>query len=54
MVGDRNVLGEKIKAWLQVNPTIEPVDSVVTQSSDSAFHCIAITIFYWEDLDDSP
>jgi hypothetical protein len=22
---------------------------VITQSSDEAFHCIAITVFYWED-----
>ncbi len=52
MVGDRNGLGEKIIAWLRTHPAIEPVDSIVTQSSDSAFHCVAITIFYWEDLPD--
>ena len=23
---------------------------VVTQSSDSQFHCVAITVFYWERL----
>lgn len=50
MVGDRDALGEKITAWLQSHPEIEPVDAVVTQSSDEAFHCITITIFYWEDL----
>ena len=51
MVGDRDGLGEKINSWLRAHPKIEPVDSIVTQSSDSAFHCVAITIFYWEDLD---
>ena len=48
MVGDRYQLGEKITAWLQANPHIEPRDAVVTQSSDEAFHCIAITVFFWE------
>jgi hypothetical protein len=50
MVGDRDGLGEKITAWLHDNPHIEPVDAVVTQSSDEAFHCVAITIFFWEKL----
>jgi hypothetical protein len=22
----------------------------VTQSSDQAFHCLTITVFYWEEL----
>jgi len=43
MMGDRDTLGEKITAWLQAHPHIEPRDAVVTQSSDEAFHCIAIT-----------
>ena len=50
MVGDRDGLGEKIAVWLRAHPAIEPVESIVTQSSDDAFHCVAITIFYWEDL----
>ena len=52
MVADREVLGEKIMAWLQSHPKIQPIESIVTQSSDDAFHCVAITIFYWEDLGD--
>ena len=51
MVGDRDLLGEKITEWLKDNPSIEPRDAIVTQSSDEAFHCIAITIFYWEPPD---
>jgi hypothetical protein len=50
MVGDREVLGEKISTWLAANPKIEPIDAIVTQSSDDAFHCIAITVFFWEEL----
>lgn len=51
MVSDREQLGEKITAWIQKNSHCEVRDAVVTQSSDEAFHCIAITLFYYEDLD---
>ncbi len=46
MVNDRVVLGEKVSAWIERNPSLQVVDIVVTQSSDDAFHCIAITVFY--------
>jgi hypothetical protein len=49
MVADRDQLGEKITAWLASHPQCRPTDVVVTQSSDEAFHCLAITLFYWED-----
>jgi len=48
MVQDREHLGDKVTAWIQSNPRREIVDTVVTLSSDSAFHCLAITVFYWE------
>jgi len=48
MVGERERLGEKVTEWLQENPHIEARDIIVTQSSDEAFHCVAITVFYWE------
>lgn len=48
MVADRARLGETVTAWIDAHPTYEIVDIVVTQSSDAAFHCIAITLFYWE------
>jgi len=44
--GDRVVLGERITAWLGSHPEHEIVDTVVTQSSDLAFHCLAITVFW--------
>lgn len=50
MVAERERLGEKITNWMRRNPKCEIRDAVVTQSSDEAFHCIAITLFYWEDL----
>lgn len=43
---DRDVLGEKVTAWMVNNPSCDVVDVVITQSSDQAFHCIAITVFY--------
>ncbi|MBX3157618.1 MAG: hypothetical protein KF773_16710 [Deltaproteobacteria bacterium] len=49
MVADRDQLGEKVTAWMQHNSHLKVTDVVVTQSSDEAFHCIAITVFYWED-----
>jgi hypothetical protein len=50
MVADRDQLGEKVTAWIQANKEKKAVtDIVITQSSDEAFHCIAITVFYWED-----
>lgn len=49
MVADRDQLGEKVTAWMAGNPSLKVTDIVITQSSDEAFHCIAITVFYWED-----
>ena len=50
MVADRDQLGEKVTAWITANKGAKNVtDIVITQSSDEAFHCIAITVFYWED-----
>lgn len=50
MVMDREHLGEKITEWIEANPQCEVRQAIVTQSSDDAFHCIAITLFFWEDL----
>jgi hypothetical protein len=49
MAHDREVLGEKLTVWMRENPQKEVVDTVVTQSSDEAFHCIAITVFFWQN-----
>jgi hypothetical protein len=50
MVADRDQLGEKVTAWMQANSQHKVTDIIVTQSSDEAFHCIAVTVFYWEEL----
>jgi hypothetical protein len=49
MVADRDQLGEKVTAWIAANPDRKVTDIVITQSSDEAFHCIAITVFFWEE-----
>lgn len=42
---DRDALGAVVTSWIAANkPAI--VDTVVTQSSDSSFHCITISVFY--------
>jgi hypothetical protein len=50
MVADRDQLGEKVTNWINSNTEKKVTDLVVTQSSDEAFHCIAITVFYFEEL----
>jgi hypothetical protein len=43
---DREAMGDHITKWLTANPDLEVVDKRVTQSSDRAFHCLSITLFY--------
>ena len=49
MAQERDQLGEKVTAWLTERPELRVVDTIVTQSSDEAFHCLAITLFYHDD-----
>ena len=51
MAPEREHLGEKVTTWMAEHPKANVVDTVVTQSSDEAFHCLTITVFYWEALD---
>lgn len=46
MMRQREDLGEVITDWIRSHPGITIIDRVVTQSSDEAFHCITITLFY--------
>lgn len=46
MAAERDQLGEKITSWLTANSGVQIVDKIVTQSSDEAFHCLAITLFF--------
>ena len=49
MAVDRARLGEQVTAWLAEHPSVSVVDVAVTQSSDEAFHCLAITLFFVDE-----
>jgi len=42
---ERGRLGEDVTTWMAEHPKLKIVDKVVTQSSDSEFHCFTITLF---------
>jgi len=50
MAQEREHLGERITDWLKDHPRVRVVDTIVTQSSDESFHCLAITLFFWEEM----
>lgn len=54
MVAQRQTLGETVTVWLEEararRPGFQLVDTVIRQSSDRAFHCLAICLFYYEDI----
>lgn len=41
----RNTLGEQITTWMREN-NVTPVEAILCQSSDAAFHCITLVVFY--------
>jgi hypothetical protein len=45
MERDRLWLGDRVTKWIEESG-VEPVASHVVQSSDEAFHCITIVVFY--------
>ena len=49
LADERLRLGERVAAWIAMMPGIRVVDKVVLQSSDRAFHCLSITLFYVRD-----
>ena len=46
LMQDRAQLGERITQWLADHDEYRVTEIVVTQSSDSAFHCLAFSVFY--------
>jgi len=48
MFAPRAQLGETVTEWMAANPQLIVTEFVVTQSSDSEFHCVSITVFYFE------
>jgi hypothetical protein len=43
---ERERLGDVITDWIKANPGLEIVDRTITQSSDQAFHCLTITLWF--------
>ena len=50
MFAERDRLGDRVTDWIAANPHLKVTEMIVTQSSDAAFHCVAITVFYVETL----
>ncbi|MBN2725072.1 MAG: hypothetical protein JXR95_13480 [Deltaproteobacteria bacterium] len=48
MAQERENLGEKVTDWMSRNPNLEIMEIETHQSSDEAFHCISIIVFYRE------
>lgn len=48
MYEPRQRLGETVTEWIAAHPDLTIVDIVQTQSSDSSFHCLSVTVFYAE------
>ena len=47
---ERDLLGDRVTRWLREHPELEIVDMIVTQSSDAEFHCVTISVFYFEGI----
>jgi hypothetical protein len=43
---ERDALGDLVTAWRKSNPSLVVIDTRITQSSDNAFHCVTIAVFY--------
>ena len=46
MMQEREKLGDVVTEWMQANADFRIKEIIVTQSSDEAFHCLAMTVFY--------
>lgn len=41
---DRDVLGERVTAWIAAHPELQILRTLIRQSSDSAFHCLSMIL----------
>jgi len=41
---DRNGLGERVTAWIEANPEVRILTTVVLLTSDSGFHCLSMIL----------
>jgi hypothetical protein len=45
---DREVLGDRISAWMEANPQLDVTRTCVSLSSDRKFHCLSFVLFCTE------
>jgi hypothetical protein len=50
MAHERETLGEKVTSWFVKNPDFEIHEIETMQSSDNAFHCITILVYFSDPL----
>lgn len=43
---EREELGETVTSWIRKHPEVQIINKKITQSSDSEFHCLTVTVFY--------
>lgn len=43
---EREELGETVTSWLRQHTEVQIINKKITQSSDSEFHCLTVTVFY--------
>jgi hypothetical protein len=43
---EREEIGTKITQWLSDNPGVEILKKTATQSSDTEYHCVTVTVVY--------
>jgi hypothetical protein len=41
---DREVLGERVSAWIAANPHVRVLNTVVSLTSDREFHCLSMVL----------
>jgi hypothetical protein len=41
---ERDDLGARVTAWIQANPGVQIVRTVVAQTSDDRFHCLSMIL----------
>lgn len=46
MYAQRMEFDGRVNAWIEAHPDIRIVDMTIVQSSDVAFHCISVVIFW--------
>ena len=41
---DRETLGDRVTEWIRNNPGVQIVRTVISQTSDSEFHCLSFVL----------